>query len=80
MDFLAGLHDLGGVFDEGVGELADVDEAVLVHADVHEGAEGGDVGDDAGELHAWAQVLGFVDGRVEGEGLELGAGIAAGFG
>ncbi len=51
-----------------------------MHADVHEGAEGGDVGHDAGELHAGTQILGFVDAGVEGEGLELGAWIATGFG
>ena len=33
------LDHLGGVLDEAVGELADVHQAVLVHADVHEGAE-----------------------------------------
>src|SRR5690554_3857248 len=44
LDLLAGLHDFRRVFDEGVGELADVHEAILVNAHIDEGAEGGDVG------------------------------------
>ena len=43
---VADLDHLGRILDEAVGQLADVDQAVLVHADVHEGAEGGHVGDD----------------------------------
>ena len=50
-----------GSFDEAVGELGDVDQAVLVHADVDEGAEGGDVGDRALEHHAGLQVGDLVD-------------------
>ena len=51
-DDLAGFDGFGGVLDEAVGELADVDQAVLVDADVDEGSELGDVGDDAFEDHA----------------------------
>ena len=54
---LADLHDLARVLDELVGELRDVDEAVLVDADVDERAERGDVGDDALEHHARLEVL-----------------------
>jgi hypothetical protein len=45
-----GLTKAWGSRDELGGELGDVDEAVLVDADVDEGAEVGDVGDDAFEL------------------------------
>jgi hypothetical protein len=57
-----------------------VDEAVLVDADIDEGTEGGDVGDDAGELHADLEVGRFFDAFLEGEELELFARVAAGLG
>ena len=60
-DALLDFDDFVGVLDEAVGELADVDQAVLVDADVDEGAEGGDVGDDAGELHAGLEIFDLVD-------------------
>jgi hypothetical protein len=34
---------------------------ILVHADIHEGAELGDIGDDAGQLHAGLQIFHFGD-------------------
>lgn len=80
LHLLADLDDFVGIFDEVVGELADVCEAVLVDADVDEGAECGDVGDDAGELHAFLQVGDFVDAFLELDELKLGAGVASGFG
>ena len=43
------MHHLIRVLDVVVSHLADVHEAVLMHADVDEGAEGGDVGYDAVE-------------------------------
>ncbi|KGE04476.1 hypothetical protein HRUBRA_00941 [Pseudohaliea rubra DSM 19751] len=45
------------VLDEAVREAGDVHEAVLVHADIHEGAEVGDVGDGALEDHVRLQIL-----------------------
>ena len=42
------------MFDIPVGDLADVDETVLMHADVHERAEVDDVADGAGHHHAGA--------------------------
>jgi isocitrate/isopropylmalate dehydrogenase len=45
------------VLDEAVGQRRDVHQAVLVHADVDEGAEGGDVGDHAFEHHAGRRSL-----------------------
>ena len=77
LDLLARLHDLGGVLDEAVGDLADVHESILVHADIDEGSEGGDVGDDAGEAHAGFEILDLMNSFGEGEDLELLAGIAS---
>ena len=53
---VARLHHLARVLHEAVGQHRDVHQPVLVHADIHEGAEGGDVGDHAFEPHAGLQV------------------------
>ncbi len=79
LDLLTDFDGFVGVLDEVVGELADVDEAILVDAYVDEGPERGDVGDDAGQLHADGEVGWFFHAVGEGEGLELAAGVAAGF-
>jgi hypothetical protein len=60
-----------GFFHEAVAHLADVDEAVLMHADVHEGSERGGVRDDAGKLLAGLEVFHFLDALGEAERLEL---------
>ena len=73
-----GLHHLARILDETVGQLGDVHEPVLMHADVDEGAERGNVGDDAFELHAGLQVGDLVDALLERRRLELRARIAAG--
>jgi hypothetical protein len=44
LDDLAGFDGLGRLLDKAVGELADVDQTVLVDAYVHEGSKLGDVG------------------------------------
>ena len=69
---LADFDDIVGVFYEVIGEFRDMDEAVLVYADVDEGAEGGDVGDDALERHAGLQVLEGVDVVAEARRVEGG--------
>ena len=61
LHFLADFDDFTRIADELIAELADVDEAVLVDADIDEGTEGGDVGDDAGELHADFEIARFLD-------------------
>ena len=66
------------VFDEFVRQRGDVHEAVLVHADVDEGAEGGDVGDDAFEDHVGLQVGKRLDAVLECSRFEFWARIAAG--
>ena len=53
-NLLVQMHHLVRIFDVVVRHLADVDEAVLMYADVNESAESGDVGDDAVEGHARA--------------------------
>ena len=66
-----------GVLHEAVGQLADVDQAVLVHADIDEGAEARDVGDHAFERHAGLEVGDFADVLAPLGGDELVARIAA---
>jgi hypothetical protein len=76
---LADLHDLRRILHELLGELAHVDEPVVVNADVDERAECGDVRDDALEHHAGLEILHRRDVVAEFRRLELGARIAAGF-
>src|SRR4249919_4176643 len=51
LDDVARFDDFARILDVLVRERRDVDQAVLVHADVDEGAEGGDVADDTFEDH-----------------------------
>ena len=51
-----------------------------MHTDIDKGAEVGDVGDDARKLHSLGEIGGFIDTFSEGKQLELGAGVATGFG
>ena len=50
---LVEVHDTGGVGDVFVGQLTDVDESVLVNADVDEGSEVGDICHNARQFHAF---------------------------
>ena len=77
LDDVAGLHHLAGIVDELVRQLAHVHQAVLVHAQVDEGAEGGDVAHRAFQLHAGLQVGDVVDALVEARHLEVRPRIAA---
>src|SRR6185437_11565054 len=77
LDHVAGLGDVARVGDERVRHRGDVDEAVLVDADVNERAEGGDVRHDAFEAHAGLQVAEGLHALGEGRGLELGPRVAA---
>ena len=52
-------------------------QAILVHADVDEGAKGGHVGDHAFENHVRAQVADFFHAFLEGGGGELRTRVAA---
>src|SRR5579871_1049716 len=51
LDDLARLHCLRRIFDESVRELADVNQSILMHSDVDEGAELRNVSDDALQNH-----------------------------
>ena len=75
---LVEVYHLVRVFDVVVGHLADVDEAILMHADVDKGSEGCDVGHDAVERHADAQVVDGADVLVKFKGFERFAWVAAG--
>src|SRR5688572_9151996 len=57
LDDVARLYNLAGVVDELVRQLADVHQAVLVHAQVDEGAKCRHVADRSFQLHAGLQVL-----------------------
>ncbi|MCY1434588.1 hypothetical protein D9M71_506520 [compost metagenome] len=78
LDHVASLDCFTRVLDELLRQRRDVHQAVLVHADVDEGTEVGDVGHHAFEDHARFQVLEVFDAVLEGGGLELGAWVAAG--
>jgi hypothetical protein len=77
LDDLAGLHDLARIGDEAIAELADVHEAVLMHADVQERTEVGDVRDDTLERHARREIGELAHALLEGRSLELGPRITA---
>ena len=75
---LADLDRVVRIFDEASGEFADVHQAILVNADIDEGAESSDVGDDAFERHAGGEIRYLSDGGLELRSNELCARIAAG--
>jgi hypothetical protein len=60
-DLLADLDHLGRVPNIAVGQLTDVDQPVLMHADVDKGPELGHIGDQTGQPHARLQVIDTVD-------------------
>ena len=72
-------YNFGRIAHESVGQLADVHQAVLVYADIDEGAESGDVGDDSGQLHSRFQILDLLHPFGEAERLEFAARIATRF-
>ena len=77
-------HVLVDVYLTGGGEtllrhLRHMDEAVLVDAQVNEGAELGHVGDNAVQFHALAQVLDVVDVLVKFPDLHRRARVTPGF-
>ena len=78
-DVLVEFDNVEGMGDATVGHLGDVDEAVLVDTDIDEGAEVGDVGDDAWQDHAFYEVVDGVDILVELEFFKLFARIAPRF-
>ena len=71
-------HHLVGVAHVAVGQLGEVYQAIFLDADVHKGAEVGDVAHDAGQLHTFAQVVQGADVRVKLEHLDGAARVASG--
>ena len=75
---LSDLDDIGGVSGKGVAQFGDMDETVLMDADIDEGAEIGDIGNDAGEFHSGVQVFEDMNTFGESKHLELFTGIPSG--
>ncbi len=75
---IARFHHLMRILDETIGKLGDVDQAILMHADIDEGAEGGDIGDGAFERHADLEIGDLLYAFGKGRGLEGRARVAAG--
>ncbi len=78
LDHVAGLDRLVRVLDELLRQRGNMHQAVLVHADIDEGAEVGDIGHHAFEDHARLEVVERLDAVLEFGGLELGARVATG--
>ena len=75
---LVQADNLSGVGDVTVCQLGDVDKTVLMDTNVDEGSEVGDVGHDAWQLHAFAQVVDGLHAGVELKFLNLFARVAPG--
>src|SRR5574341_539587 len=60
-DAVAGADHFARVFDKTVTEPRNVDQSVLMHADVNDRAEISHVGDDARTGHSRSQVFDFVN-------------------
>ena len=65
------------VADEFVGQLADVHQPVLMHTNIHERAEGRDIGHSPFQHHAGAQVGYGLHAIGKGRSAEFGARVAA---
>ena len=75
-DVLVEVDDLRGVGDEVVGELGDVDKAVLMDTDVDEDTKVRNIRHDAREFHSYDEVVEGVDVLVEFEDFHLSTWIA----
>ncbi|SHU20072.1 Uncharacterised protein [Mycobacteroides abscessus subsp. abscessus] len=77
LDDLTGLDHLVRVGDEAVGHRRHVHQTVLVHADIHERAEGGHIRHHAFQHHADLEVGHLLDAGREGRGGERGTRVTA---
>ncbi len=77
-ELLSNLDNIVGIFDVLVGEFGDMDETVLMDADIDEGTEGRDVGDDAFELHTDGEIFDLVDIFTELRSFKGGARVTSG--
>ncbi len=75
-NLLIQMYHLVRILDVMVGHLADVDEAVLMHANIDKSTKSGDVGDDAVEGHTSTQVVDGADVLVELKSFEVLAWVA----
>ena len=57
LDDVAGLKEVGGVLNESVGHLGDVEKSVVVNTDVNEAAEVGNVSYSTVKLHIRLKIL-----------------------
>src|SRR5690606_13473507 len=64
-DHVADLHEVEWGGHEVGGHFADVDQGIVLQADIHEGAEVDDVGDHPMKLHAGFQVVKGENSRAE---------------
>src|SRR5271166_6465482 len=69
------LHDFRRVFNEGIAQLADVHQTVLVYPDINECAKGGDIGHNPGQPESRLEVLEFADAFRKLENFKLLSGI-----
>lgn len=81
LDFhhLADADDFRRILYKAMAHFAQVDQAILMDAHIHESTEIRHVGDDALKLHADFQIRWLVHAFLELDGFEFVAGIAAGF-
>src|SRR5690606_33074326 len=77
LDDVAGLDHVARILDVALAQRGDMDQAVLVHADVDEGAERCNVADHAFQHHARLEVLDVLHALGELRRLELRTRIAA---
>ena len=77
-DVLVEVDDVAGMGDATIGHLGDVHQTVLMDAEVDEGSEIGDVGDDAGQNHSLVEVVDGLYTAVEVELFYLLTWVAAG--
>ena len=79
-NFLINLDDRARILDEPVRQLADMDQAILVDADIDKHAEGRDIGDNARQLHARLNIRDRMNPFRKSDRVKLLSRIAAGFG
>ncbi len=69
-----------GISYKPIGNLADMDESILMDADIDKGAEGGHICHDTGEFHSHFQIGHCIDTVGEGKKFKLLTGITPRFG
>jgi hypothetical protein len=77
LDDVARRYHFVRVLDEGIGQRRNMHQAILMHADIDEGAEVGDVGDGAFKNHSRLEVLHILNAFLELGGLEFRSRVAA---